>query len=104
VIDAQLSAQLRSRKIRGTDPKEIARTEIIGRNGMMRFSRSDSACRFACRFLGAAGAALFGLAISAHTTSAEDLTPARIKAATSAVDSAMIEANTATSQDRKSVV
>src|SRR5689334_24576179 len=62
---------------------------------MMRFSRNASACRF----LAATGAALLGLAISAHTTSAEDLTPARIKAATSAVHSAMIEANTATSQD-----
>ena len=62
---------------------------------MTRFSRNDAACRF----LGAASAALLGLALSTHATSAEDLTPARIKAATSAVDSAMIEANTATSQD-----
>ena len=62
---------------------------------MTRLPRNDSACRF----LGAACALLLGLAVSAQGTLAEDLTPARIKAATSAVDSAMIKANTATSQD-----
>ena len=62
---------------------------------MPRLSRNE----FACRFLGASLAALLGIAISTHTTSAEDLTPARIKAATSAVDSTMIKANTATSRD-----
>jgi hypothetical protein len=49
--------------------------------------------------LGAASALLLGLAISPHSVLAEDLSPVRIKAATSAVDSAMIKANTATSQD-----
>ena len=49
--------------------------------------------------LGAASALLLGLAISAHSALGEDLSPVRIKAATSAVDSAMIKANTATSQD-----
>jgi quinohemoprotein ethanol dehydrogenase len=62
---------------------------------MTRLSRNDSACRF----FAAAGAALLGLAISTQNLSAEDLTPARITAATSAVDSAMIEANAGTSQD-----
>jgi len=62
---------------------------------MTRLPRNDSACRL----LGAACALLLGLAVSAQGTLAEDLTPARIKAATSAVDSAMIKANTATSQD-----
>ena len=62
---------------------------------MTRLPRND----FACRFFGFAGAALLGLAMSTHTTSAEDLTPARIKAATSAVDTAMIKANAATSHD-----
>lgn len=49
--------------------------------------------------LGAASALLLGLVISAHSALGEDLPPVRIKAATSAVDSAMIKANTATSQD-----
>src|SRR5215475_1081611 len=70
---------------------------------MTRLPRNDSACRLLHRFLhcflGAAGALLLGLAFSVHGTQAEELTPARIKAATGAVDSAMIKANTATSQD-----
>jgi quinohemoprotein ethanol dehydrogenase len=49
--------------------------------------------------LGTACALLLGLSISSYTAWAEDLTPDRIKAATSAVDSAMIKANTATSHD-----
>ena len=49
--------------------------------------------------LGAASALLLGLAISPHSVLAEDLSPVRIKAATSAVDSAMVKANTVTSQD-----
>jgi quinohemoprotein ethanol dehydrogenase len=53
----------------------------------------------ACRLLGVAGALLLNLAFPTHSTLAEDLTPARINAATSAVDSAMIKANTATSRD-----
>ena len=62
---------------------------------MTRLPRNDSACRL----LGAASGLLLGLAISAHSALAEDLTPARIKAATSAVDTAMIKANAATSHD-----
>ena len=62
---------------------------------MTRLPRNGSACLS----LGTAGALLLGLAISPYSALAEDLTPARIKAATSAVDSAMIKANTATSQD-----
>jgi quinohemoprotein ethanol dehydrogenase len=62
---------------------------------MTRLPRNASACLS----LGAVGALLLGLAISPHRALAEDLTPARIKAATSAVDSAMIKANTATSKD-----
>jgi quinohemoprotein ethanol dehydrogenase len=62
---------------------------------MTRVARNDSACRL----LGAASGLLLGLAISAHSALAEDLTPARIKAATSAVDTAMIKANAATSHD-----
>jgi quinohemoprotein ethanol dehydrogenase len=59
-----------------------------------------SPCKvFACRLLGVAGALLLNLAFPTHSTLAEDLTPARINAATSAVDSAMIKANTATSRD-----
>jgi quinohemoprotein ethanol dehydrogenase len=53
----------------------------------------------ACRLLGVAGALLLNLAFPTHIALAEDLTPARINAATSAVDSAMIMANTATSRD-----
>ena len=52
-----------------------------------------------CRSLGVASALLLNLAFPTHSTLAEDLTPARINAATSAVDSAMIQANTATSRD-----
>jgi len=70
---------------------------------MTRLPRNDSACRLLHRFLhaflGAASALLLGLAFSAPDTLAEEVTPARIKAAISAVDSAMIKANTATSQD-----
>ena|ERR1700756_4963150 len=59
-----------------------------------------SPCRdSACRLLGVASALLLNLAFPTHSTLAEDLTPARINAATSAVDSAMIKANTATSRD-----
>jgi len=64
---------------------------------MTRLPRNNSACRLLDHFLGAASALLLGLAFSAQSTLAEELTPARIKAATSAVDSAMIEANTALS-------
>jgi quinohemoprotein ethanol dehydrogenase len=60
-----------------------------------RLPRND----YARRLLGATGAALLGLALSTLYASAEELTPARIKAATGAVDSAMIKANAATSQD-----
>jgi len=52
----------------------------------------DSACRFT-------GAILLGLAISCGGAPAEDLTPARIKAATGAVDGAFIKGNTASSND-----
>src|ERR1700757_1962615 len=52
-----------------------------------------------CRLLATAGALMLGLAVSAQPGFAADLSPAKIKAATSAVDSAMIKANTATSQD-----
>ena len=62
---------------------------------MTRLPRNNSACLS----LGAVSALLLGFAISPHSVLAEDLTPARIKAATSAVDSAMIKANTATSKD-----
>jgi quinohemoprotein ethanol dehydrogenase len=62
---------------------------------MTRSPCTDSACRL----LGVAGALLLNLAFPTHSTLAEDLTPARINAATSAVDSAMIKANTATSRD-----
>jgi quinohemoprotein ethanol dehydrogenase len=62
---------------------------------MIRLLRNDSACRLAVT----AGALLLGLAAGFQRSSAEDLTPARIKEATSAVDTAMIKANTATSQD-----
>ena len=64
---------------------------------MTRLPRNNSACRY--RFLGAASALLLGLAFSVHDTLAEELTPARIKAATSVVDSAMVKANTASSED-----
>jgi len=66
---------------------------------MTRLPRNDSARRFLHCFLGAAGALLLGFTFSGHGAQAEELTPARIKAATSAVDSAMIKANTASSQD-----
>ena len=62
---------------------------------MTRSPSKDSACRL----LGVASALLLNLAFPTHSTLAEDLTPARINAATSAVDSAMIKANTATSRD-----
>jgi quinohemoprotein ethanol dehydrogenase len=62
---------------------------------MMRSQRSS----IARHFFGLAGAFLLGLAIPAQNSSAEDLTPAQIKAATSAVDTSMIKANTATSQN-----
>ncbi|MBR0693175.1 PQQ-dependent dehydrogenase, methanol/ethanol family [Bradyrhizobium lablabi] len=52
-----------------------------------------------CRLLGVASALLLSFALTTQVTLAEDLTPARIKAATSAVDGAMIKANTATSRD-----
>jgi len=65
---------------------------------MKRLPRNYSACH-----LPRPAALLLGLAISSHGAFhgafAEDLTPARIKAATSTVDSAMIKANTATSKD-----
>jgi quinohemoprotein ethanol dehydrogenase len=51
------------------------------------------------RLSGAAGAILLGLAISCSSSFAEDLTPAKIKAATSAVDGAFVRANTASSND-----
>ncbi|WP_426441332.1 PQQ-dependent dehydrogenase, methanol/ethanol family [Bradyrhizobium genosp. P] len=53
----------------------------------------------ACRFSPTIAVLLAALLSSAGNTPAEDMTPARIKAATSAVDTAMIKANTATSQD-----
>jgi quinohemoprotein ethanol dehydrogenase len=52
-----------------------------------------------CRLLATAGALMLGLAVSAQPGFAADMTPAHIKEATSAVDTAMIKANTATSQD-----
>jgi quinohemoprotein ethanol dehydrogenase len=52
----------------------------------------DSACRFT-------GAILLGLAISCSGALAEDLTLAKIKAATGAVDGAFIKGNTASSND-----
>jgi quinohemoprotein ethanol dehydrogenase len=61
----------------------------------MRRLRYDSACRL----LVAAGALLLGFAACPQRASAADLTPTKIKTATSAVDTAMITANTATSQD-----
>ena len=62
---------------------------------MTRSPSKDSACRL----LGVASALLLNLAFPTHSILAEDLTTARINAATSAVDSAMIKANTATSRD-----
>ncbi|HEY2249366.1 MAG TPA: PQQ-dependent dehydrogenase, methanol/ethanol family, partial [Bradyrhizobium sp.] len=59
---------------------------------MIRLPQLDSACRFA-------GAILLGLATSCGGALAEDLTPAKIKAATSAVDGAFIKGNTASSND-----
>src|SRR5690242_3643855 len=59
---------------------------------MPRLPQVDSACRFT-------GAILLGLAISCGGALAEDLTPARIKAATGAVDGAFIKGNTASSND-----
>jgi quinohemoprotein ethanol dehydrogenase len=53
----------------------------------------------ACRFFGVAGAVLLGFVFSSSSSFADELTPARIKAVTSAVDGAMIRANTATSAD-----
>jgi quinohemoprotein ethanol dehydrogenase len=58
---------------------------------MIRLPQVDSACAFT-------GAILLGLAISCGAL-AEDLTPARIKAATGAVDGAFIKGNTASSND-----
>jgi quinohemoprotein ethanol dehydrogenase len=51
------------------------------------------------RFFTVAGAVLLGLVFSGTSSFADELTPARIKAVTSAVDGAMIRANTATSAD-----
>jgi quinohemoprotein ethanol dehydrogenase len=62
---------------------------------MARCPRYD----FICHLLGGAGALLLGLAASAQNVLAEDLTPARITADISAVDTAMIKANAATSKD-----
>ena len=62
---------------------------------MTSLPRYDSACRI----FGAAGAVLLGLVLSGTSSLADELTPARIKAVTSAVDGAMIRANTATSDD-----
>ena len=59
---------------------------------MSRSSHVYSACRFS-------GAILLGLAMSCGGARAEDLTPARIKAATGAVDGAFVRANTASSND-----
>jgi quinohemoprotein ethanol dehydrogenase len=59
---------------------------------MPRLPQVDSVCRFT-------GAILLGLAISCGGALAEDLTPARIKAATGAVDGAFIKGNTASSHD-----
>ena len=59
---------------------------------MLRLPQVDSACRFT-------GAILLGLAISCGGALAEDLTPAKIKAATGAVDGAFIKGNTASSND-----
>ena len=59
---------------------------------MKRTSLVDSACAFS-------GAILLGLAISWGGALAEGLTPAKIKAATGAVDGAFIKGNTASSND-----
>jgi quinohemoprotein ethanol dehydrogenase len=59
---------------------------------MLRLPQVDSACRFT-------GAILLGLAMSCGGALAEDLTPAKIKAATGAVDGAFIKGNTASSHD-----
>ncbi len=59
---------------------------------MIRVPQVDSACRFT-------GAILLGLAISCGGALAEDLTPAKIKASTGAVDGAFVKANTASSND-----
>jgi quinohemoprotein ethanol dehydrogenase len=59
---------------------------------MLRLPLVDSACRFS-------GAILLGIAISCGGALAEDLTPAKIKAATGAVDGAFIKGNTASSHD-----
>jgi quinohemoprotein ethanol dehydrogenase len=59
---------------------------------MIRLPQLDSACRFS-------GAVLLGLAISCGGALAEDLTPAKIKAVTGAVDGAFIKGNTASSND-----
>src|SRR5262249_12599042 len=97
-IDARLFAQLPLPHGSGSMIHR-AHTEIIGRKGMSRISRVD----FACRFAVATSALVLGLAVTTSGIStralAEDLTPAKITAATSAVDSAMIKANTATSRD-----
>ncbi len=59
---------------------------------MIRLPQVHSACRLS-------GAILLGLAISCGGALAEDLTPAKIKAATGAVDGAFIKGNTASSND-----
>jgi len=59
---------------------------------MTRLPHLESACRFA-------GAILLGLAISCSGALADELTPAKIKAATGAVDGAFIKGNTASSND-----
>jgi quinohemoprotein ethanol dehydrogenase len=59
---------------------------------MIGLPHLDSACRLT-------GAILLGLAMSCGGALAEDLTPARIKAATGAVDGAFIKGNTASSND-----
>jgi quinohemoprotein ethanol dehydrogenase len=59
---------------------------------MLRLPPIDSACRFS-------GAILLGLAMSCGGALAEDLTSAKIKAATGAVDGAFIKGNTASSHD-----
>jgi quinohemoprotein ethanol dehydrogenase len=62
---------------------------------MPRLPQIDSACRLSS----AAGAIVLSLAISCGSAFAEDLTPAKIKAVTGAVDGAFVRANAASSND-----
>src|SRR6185312_3786868 len=83
-IDASgMKHTILSRSVRDRDHWEVR---------MPSLPQIDSACRFT-------GAILLGLAISCGGAPAEDLTPARIKAATGAVDGAFIKGNTASSND-----